>query len=177
MRFQLSTILAVASATLAIAKSYPDHVSPRPKVSCHPKTPHRPPPNPPPRNKVCYVKSHNDSLTDDSPYILDALHTCNNGGHVVFKEGLKYTIGTALDLTFLKHIDIGMNPRLFPEYLKLTIESRYPIIHSIYKRHYILASQLVQIRLPERDFVLQARWHRREYLRRRNSGRQWPSLV
>lgn len=38
---------------------------------------------------------------------MDALHSCNNGGHVVFKEGIKYTIGTALDLTFLNHIDIG----------------------------------------------------------------------
>jgi galacturan 1,4-alpha-galacturonidase len=53
------------------------------------------------------VKSHNDGLTDDSKYILDALHDCNNGGHVVFKEGTEYLIGTALDLTFLKHIDLG----------------------------------------------------------------------
>jgi galacturan 1,4-alpha-galacturonidase len=53
------------------------------------------------------VESHNDGVTDDSTYILNALHSCNNGGHVVFAEGLKYTIGTALDLTFLEHIDIG----------------------------------------------------------------------
>jgi len=32
---------------------------------------------------------------------------CNNGGHAVFTEGTNYLIGTALDLTFLKHIDLG----------------------------------------------------------------------
>ncbi|KAH6669239.1 PGX, glycoside hydrolase family 28 protein [Halenospora varia] len=124
MRFQLTAVLAIASATISIANptwqaeqswakgsnghSAPEHTSPRPNVSCHPKTPHKPVPSPPSRNKVCYVKSHNDSITDDSTYIMDALHSCNNGGHVVFKEGTKYMIGTALDLTFLNHIDIDI---------------------------------------------------------------------
>jgi galacturan 1,4-alpha-galacturonidase len=123
MRFHLTSFLAVVSATVAVAsptwqafeqwakgpdgKSAPDHTSPRPSISCYPKQPSRPLPSPPPRNKVCYVQSHNNGITDDSKYILDALHDCNNGGHVVFREGLKYTIGTALDLTFLNHIDIG----------------------------------------------------------------------
>ena len=123
MLFQLSIIFAIALAAPAIAnptwqalqawsdgprgRPSPDHTSPRPSVSCHPKSPSKPPPCPPPRNKVCYVRSHNDGVTDDSAYILDALHSCNYGGHVVFREGLKYTIGTALDLTFLNHIDIG----------------------------------------------------------------------
>jgi galacturan 1,4-alpha-galacturonidase len=123
MRFQLTAILAVASATGAVAnptwtaleqwakgslgKLAPEHISSRPPINCRPHHPSKPPPSPPPRNRVCYVKSHNDGATDDSKYILDALHDCNNGGHVVFKEGLKYTIGTALDLTFLNHIDIG----------------------------------------------------------------------
>jgi hypothetical protein len=84
----------------------PDHTSPRPPNTVGPKPPHHPPYPPGPRNKVCYVKTHNDG-SDDSTYILNALHECNNGGHVVFKEGYNYTIGTALDLTFLNHIDIG----------------------------------------------------------------------
>jgi galacturan 1,4-alpha-galacturonidase len=123
MRLQLSTILTVASASLAIASptwdaqqswaksslghETPDHTSPRPSISYHGKTPYKTP-HSPARTKVCYVKSHNDTVTDDSTYILDALHECNNGGHVVFKQGTKYLIGTALDLTFLNHIDIGM---------------------------------------------------------------------
>ncbi|TVY24009.1 Exopolygalacturonase X-1 [Lachnellula hyalina] len=124
MHFKLPAILAVASATVSIANptwqaenswiqsfeghQAPEHTSPRPNISCFPKTPHQPPPWSPPRNKVCYVKSYNDSVSDDSTYVLNALHDCNNGGHVVFKQGLKYTIGTALDLTFLNHIDIDV---------------------------------------------------------------------
>jgi len=122
MHFQLSTILAVASASLSIATptwdaqqswrkgsngdQVLDLISQRPSISYCGKTPYKTP-HSPPRSKVCYVKSHNDSLTDDSTYIMDALHECNNGGHVVFKKGTKYLIGTALDLTFLNHIDIG----------------------------------------------------------------------
>lgn len=137
MRFQLTALLALSSASLTIAsptwqavqewakgsggKHAPEHTSPRRHISCHPKTPHHPIPSPPVRNKVCYVKSYNDSITDDSTYILDALHKCNNGGHVVFKEGVKYTIGTALDLTFLNHVDIGV---LKPAQSKSSIANR-----------------------------------------------------
>jgi galacturan 1,4-alpha-galacturonidase len=46
-------------------------------------------------------------VTDDTPYILAALRECNNGGHAVFREGVQYFIATAMDLTFLNHIDIG----------------------------------------------------------------------
>lgn len=46
---------------------------------------------------------------DDSKNVLSAIKDCNNGGHVVFSKGKTYTIGTALDLTFLKHIDLGMS--------------------------------------------------------------------
>ena len=64
-------------------------------------------PSSPPRVKYCYVNSHGNGQ-DDSNYILKALHKCNNGGHVVFSQGTQYTIGTALDMTFLKHIDLGI---------------------------------------------------------------------
>jgi hypothetical protein len=124
MRFQLLISLLAALATLTSAvptlqafekwlkgpqgQRSPDHTSPRPSITCHPKRPSQPLPYPPPRNRVCYVQSHNDGVTDDSSYILDALHRCNNGGHVVFREGVEYFIATALDLTFLEHIDLGM---------------------------------------------------------------------
>jgi galacturan 1,4-alpha-galacturonidase len=171
MRFHLTTVLAIASATVAVAsptwaafeqwakgagaKSAPEHTSPRPSISYHPHHPSKPPPSPPPRNRVCYVKSHNDGVTDDSKYILDALHDCNNGGHAVFAEGLKYTIGTALDLTFLNHIDIGKLNHRYLGY-PLTEFYRYPIVHPVYKRHRVLAGKLLQIRLSERDHILQA---------------------
>ncbi|RDL33266.1 Exopolygalacturonase [Venustampulla echinocandica] len=125
MRFLFNIVLATASATLSIANptwqaeerwskrsspghQIPDHISQRPSVSCHPKFPTRPPPSPQSRHKVCYVKSHNNGITDDSNHVLDALNKCNNGGRVVFREGTRYTIGTALDLTFLNHIDIDI---------------------------------------------------------------------
>jgi galacturan 1,4-alpha-galacturonidase len=123
MRFQVSSLLTLTAAALSAAnptwsvaqefdhksgKNSKDHTSTRPSIKCHPKSPHNPVPSHPVRNKVCYVKSHGDGQ-DDSPYILDAIHDCNNGGHVVFRETSKYVIGTALDLTFLKHIDIGMS--------------------------------------------------------------------
>ncbi|PQE29919.1 Exopolygalacturonase X protein [Rutstroemia sp. NJR-2017a WRK4] len=122
MHFQLNTLLTVASAALAIAgptwqdaswdqalarRGHSKHTSPRPKISCHPKKPSKPIPSPPPRSKTCYVQSHGNG-SDDSPYIMSALHSCNNGGHVVFSEGVTYSVGTALDLTFLKHIDLDI---------------------------------------------------------------------
>lgn len=108
MRFSLATLLTVASASLSVASPTRDHTSPRPTVSCLPIHPRVPPPSPPARNRVCYVRSHNDGVTDDSAYILDAFHDCNNGGHVVFREGVEYFIATAMDWTFLNHIDIGI---------------------------------------------------------------------
>ena len=108
-------LLNIASATFAplaqYRKDHPQtsrHASHRPTVQCSPHSPANPPPPSPPRSgKICYVQSYNDSVTDDSPYILDAINSCNNGGHVVFSEGQQYIIGTALDLTFLKNIDLG----------------------------------------------------------------------
>ncbi|KAK0104431.1 hypothetical protein ONS95_004722 [Cadophora gregata] len=141
MRLQLPALLLLASTTLSVAsptwqafqeraqssggKQAPQHTSSRPKISYYPKTPHRCPPSPPSRNRVCYVKSHNDGVSDDAKYVMDALHSCNNGGHVVFKEGVKYTIGTALDLTFLNHIDIDIQ-----SYIQFTNDTTYWQAHS-----------------------------------------------
>ena len=49
--------------------------------------------------------------TDDSAYILEALHKCNNGGKVVFPIGRTYVIGKAINMQFLEHVDIGMKGR------------------------------------------------------------------
>lgn len=58
--------------------------------------------------KTCHVKSHDDLIHDDSPYILSAIHECNPGGHVIFNASTNYLIGTALNLTFLKNIDLDI---------------------------------------------------------------------
>lgn len=102
---KLSTVLMSAGSALTLTSA--SYLSPRPTLVPHPYNPRLPIPNPPKRDKVCYVKGHNDGVSDDSCQILTALHRCNNGGHVVFQQDTTYTIGKALDLTFLKHIDIG----------------------------------------------------------------------
>lgn len=98
---------ALLEYTKALPKSVSKHQSTRPKVNFSPKQPYKPFPTSPSRNRNCYVSSHNDGVTDDSPYILEAINKCNPGGHVIFSEGTQYVIGTALDLTNLTHVDIG----------------------------------------------------------------------
>lgn len=78
----------------------------RPTFKFSPQGPWKPFPVSPQREKYCYVQSHHNG-GDDSNFILSALHKCNYGGHVVFSKDTTYTIGTALDLTFLEHVDLG----------------------------------------------------------------------
>ncbi len=94
--------------------------SPRPSLSFSPYGPNDAFPPSPPRSKVCYVDSHNDLVHDDSQYVLDALHSCNNGGHVIFNKDTNYLVGTALDMTFLLHIDIDIQG-----YILFTNDSDY----------------------------------------------------
>jgi len=58
-----------------------------------------------PRNRVCNVAAHNDG-TDDTPAILAAINSCNPGGRVVFQAGNSYTVGTAMNITNLDHMDL-----------------------------------------------------------------------
>jgi len=90
-----------------LPKSVSKHQDPQPKISFSPKKPYESFPKSTARGRNCYVQSHNDFVTDDSPYILDAINKCNNGGRVIFPQGTTYVIGTALDLSHLQHIDLG----------------------------------------------------------------------
>lgn len=101
MRPSVCTAL-LASVAGAAATAW----SSRPQLSPSPFQPRLPVPSPPERTKICSVKTHGNG-TDDSDYILSAFHACNNGGHVVFDKNTTYTIGTAMDWTFLRSIDIG----------------------------------------------------------------------
>jgi galacturan 1,4-alpha-galacturonidase len=74
--------------------------------ACKPHHPFRPLPVSQARTRTCHVANHGNGV-DDSKNILQALHKCNNGGKVVFDEDKTYTVGTALDMTFLKHVDLG----------------------------------------------------------------------
>jgi galacturan 1,4-alpha-galacturonidase len=125
MRFQLTSVLAIVSATLAIAsptcqaesekagskvqrQETDDDGSPRPTVTCSPIQPRLPPPVHGKRTKICHVRYHHQEWEAASDFVMDAMQKCNNGGHVIFSPNITYTIGQALDLTFLKNIDIGM---------------------------------------------------------------------
>ena len=120
MWFQTTTAAVLLNALTASAtwtayqeyksrlpKSVSKHQSKRPAIDFKPYHPNTAFPKSPPRNRNCYVQSHNDMKTDDSPYILAAIKKCNNGGHVNFPQGTTYVIGTALNLTGLAHIDLG----------------------------------------------------------------------
>ncbi len=129
MRFQLTALFAIASATLALASPAwqvgsgavanrvqvqrrdameTDDGSVRPTVTCSPIQPRLPPPVHARRHKICHVRyNHHRPDADDSDYVMDAMRRCNDGGHVIFSPGVTYNIAKALDLTFLKHIDVG----------------------------------------------------------------------
>ncbi|KAF9887955.1 hypothetical protein FE257_009477 [Aspergillus nanangensis] len=73
--------------------------------ACKPKHPFHPLPPSPPRKRTCHVPSNGDG-TDDAHHVLSTLRKCNNGGKIVFDEDKEYTIGTAMDMTFLRHVDL-----------------------------------------------------------------------
>ncbi|ORY60577.1 glycoside hydrolase family 28 protein [Pseudomassariella vexata] len=94
--------LAVASSARLAGKS---SIS-RPNIEPYPKTLSHPLPTSPQRNKTCSVTSRG-SGDDDASAILQAFNDCNNGGTVVLDSD--YTIGTALDLTFLNGVDVALS--------------------------------------------------------------------
>lgn len=97
-----SLLLASGAAAAGVSAS-------RPAIKASPYQPRVPIPTPPERTKLCTVTSIGHG-SDDSASILSALQECNNGGRVLFSQNTTYTIGTAMDWTFLKSIDIGEWP-------------------------------------------------------------------
>lgn len=106
--------------------------SKRPNYSIEPKHPSSPFPVSPERTKTCVVEACGNG-SDDSANILKAIKECNNGGHVVFPKKDKFTIGTALDLTFLEHIDLGKLNRSGGRDIVLTYGSRHSRHVAIHK--------------------------------------------
>ncbi|GIK06279.1 hypothetical protein Aspvir_001926 [Aspergillus viridinutans] len=103
MKFSYSFIQAV-SLLLSLSPSA-EGLSRSRNDACKPNHPFQPLPPSQPRTKTCHVASNGYGM-DDSKNILQALHKCNNGGKVVFDADKVYTVGTALDMTFLKHVDL-----------------------------------------------------------------------
>ncbi|KAI5921871.1 glycoside hydrolase family 28 protein [Camillea tinctor] len=78
----------------------------RPDIQPFPHNAGRARPFSPSRNATCHVAAQ-DSGADDSAAILSAFQECKNGGTIVLDAD--YTIGTALDLTFLDGVDIALS--------------------------------------------------------------------
>lgn len=106
----LSSVLVplgtVAFFTLEVAASnYTGVLPPFPSIKAGPKVPANwQTPDGPNRAKVCTVQPNS---TDAGPAILEAAKSCNQGGTVYIPKG-EYKISTALDLTFLDHIDFAI---------------------------------------------------------------------
>lgn len=127
-----ATWLAYEEYLSRLPKHPSKHQGTRPEISFEPKHPSKAFPKSPSRGRDCYVQSHNDMKTDDSAYILSAIDKCNNGGHVIFPEGTTYVIGTALNLTYLKHIDIGKSTCMDKRGSTTLTICRHPGLHPIH---------------------------------------------
>ncbi|KAK0630359.1 exopolygalacturonase [Bombardia bombarda] len=110
----MKLIVPIAALLPVAVRVFAQEISQRPTLTPSPYSPRVPFPNPPPRDndRVCVVMTHGDGITDDSLNILFAFHQCNDGGHVLFARGETYTIGTAMDWSFLNHIDIDIQGRI-----------------------------------------------------------------
>jgi galacturan 1,4-alpha-galacturonidase len=95
----LSAFIGLSTAASDCAPSLP----PRPTVVPFPYNHGKPHEISPPRTKTCYVHAFGNGQ-DDSHTIFLAAKACNNGGTVALLDP-EYTIGQALDLTFLQSVD------------------------------------------------------------------------
>ena len=186
-KITIAAVLLHVLSTLATWSAYEEYASnmpskgecKRPTISFEPNQPGNSLPESPPRHKTCKVKSHDDMKTDDSKYILNALHEFNNGGRVLFPAGTTYVVARAIDMQFLKHVDIGQEPKL-TEVMKqywLTSTYSHPRLHPVYERHKVLAKPQFQADLPKRNHFLPARRNGRQCLRWRHVRWQRPGLV
>ena len=105
LAYTLALVAHTASSLATSPRSADVSTIVRPKVLPSPHGYGKPPHVSPPRDRFCFVVPKGDGR-DDADGILETIHRCNNGGTVVFDGN--YTIGSPLDLTFLKHIDIAL---------------------------------------------------------------------
>ncbi|EAW20375.1 putative polygalacturonase [Aspergillus fischeri NRRL 181] len=106
----LAAVCQFLTLTAALQEEF-DSLSPRPSIAITPQGAFKPFPFSPARHKTCHVKSHGDG-TDDSKYILRAFRKCSPGGRVVFDKGKVYTIGKAMDIRFLKRVDVDIQGKI-----------------------------------------------------------------
>ncbi|KAF3932650.1 Exopolygalacturonase [Dactylella cylindrospora] len=107
----LAALLATPSLVEATGRTHNGHTAAaRPSVTPHPHTTGKKFPASPRRTRHCFVDALGNGK-DDGPQILAAAKKCNDGGTVALLDDL-YILGTALDLTFLKHVDFDIQGTL-----------------------------------------------------------------
>lgn len=106
MMKSLKCLFSAVVCSTAVSASPYSKLPKRPDVKPTPYDSGTPMPCSPARDagRYCYVKPGISEDRDDAAAILDAFHTCNDGGTIVLDSD--YLIGSPLDLTFLKHIDV-----------------------------------------------------------------------
>lgn len=105
MKFEATNILSIALAGLVFFDGAVAASTKRRDIKPHPKQPKQSHYVSAARTKTCTVSG---GKLDDAPAILAAAKMCNDGGTVVFSKSTTYNVGTALDLTFLKHVDLDI---------------------------------------------------------------------
>ncbi|KAI1081031.1 glycoside hydrolase family 28 protein [Whalleya microplaca] len=106
--FLISVILLVAIFTSLSSAllTYNTNIPARPHLEPSPFNARQALPISPPRTigRYCHVQPGRRRARDDAPQIFRAFEDCNDGGTVVLDKS--YLIGSPLDLTFLKHVDV-----------------------------------------------------------------------
>ncbi|PSN73831.1 exopolygalacturonase [Corynespora cassiicola Philippines] len=99
-------VLCTIASSCAAPVTQGHHIPSRPQVKPAPFDAGQALPYSPPRHpkKRCFVKAGQKEDRNDAKAILKAFKKCNGGGTIILDE--KYRIGSPLDLTFLKHVDV-----------------------------------------------------------------------
>ncbi|KAG9257616.1 exopolygalacturonase [Emericellopsis atlantica] len=106
MRVQSIAAAAVALLSPQSHAARPEGLPERPILEPSPYHAGQALPVSPPRDddRFCHVRAGCHPRDDAAPRILKAFEVCNDGGTVVLDQ--VYWIGSPLDLTFLKHVDV-----------------------------------------------------------------------
>jgi galacturan 1,4-alpha-galacturonidase len=100
--------LYLSALAVGLSTSIPEHheILPRPHLKPAPFDAGKTLPYSPPRHpkRHCFVKPGSNATRNDARAIYHAFKNCNNGGTIILDE--IYRIGSPLDLTFLKNVDV-----------------------------------------------------------------------
>ncbi|ROV94827.1 hypothetical protein VPNG_09313 [Cytospora leucostoma] len=134
-----------STVCMALLASAAGVAASRPEVVLSPYQPRLPVPTFAERNRTCTVETYGNG-TDDSDHILSAFHSCNNGGHVVFSKDTTYTIGTALNWTWLQSIDIDIQGTIkFTDDIDYWTDASFPFVFQNLTSYFLLGGDDVFI--------------------------------